>query len=269
MEQLKSHFLHEFTSHAFGEFLRKHPNGVVIFCLGSIEQHGKHLPLGTDFISVKDRALRIAQRTNSVVCYTTLAGYSPQHLDFAGTISLRQETLSNIIYDTVLSLIRHSVKRILILNTHATNAPIIESTILKIKEQYTISIAFTRSYPSSLVKIFSTRKYKELDIHAGKSETSIMRAISPEFVDEKYIHEERLRHTPSILKKIMEEEKPDDVNKFLFDTLLPARSKEISEDGVYGISDLNTSDPKDYLNNISRLIDFYVDFIERWKKIEL
>lgn len=265
---MKSYLLHELTSKGFAEFLKNDPDGVVIFCLGSIEQHGRHLPLGTDFISVKDRALRIAERSNSLVCYTTLAGYSPQHLSFPGTISLRQETLFNIIYDTIKSLAKHGVKRVLILNTHTTNGPIIESAILKLKESSSISIAFSRNYPSTFVKVFDNRKIKELDIHAGKSETSIMKALAPDLIAKDELVSAN-RKVPEILKSIIGKKNPDEIDRFLLDTIMPAKSENISSDGVYGVSDISKADEAEYLNNIDRIIDFYTEFIRRWKKIKI
>jgi len=265
---MKSYLLHELTSKGFSDFLKNDPNGVVIFCLGSIEQHGRHLPLGTDFISVKDRALRIAQRSDSLVCYTTLAGYSPQHMNFSGTISLRQETLSNIIYDSMVSLAKHGVKRVLILNTHTTNGPIIESAILKVKESSPISIAYSRNYPSTFVRIFNNRKIKELDIHAGRSETAIMKALAPGLIDEDELTSID-RNVPERLASIINKENPDDIDRFLLDTILPAKSEDISSDGVYGVSDISKADKADYLNNIDHIIDFYVEFIRRWKKIKI
>ncbi len=264
---MKSYLLHELTSKGFDEFLKNNPDGVVIFCLGSIEQHGRHLPLGTDFISAKDRALRIAERSNSLVCYTTLAGYSPQHLNFPGTISLRQETLVGIIYDTIMSLTKHGVKRVLILNTHTTNGPIIESAILKVKESSSISIAYSRNYPSTFVRAFNNRKIKELDIHAGRSETAIMKALAPDLIDEdELINADR--KIPETLKAIMDKENPDDIDRFLLDTIMPTKSEDVSSDGVYGVSDISKADESDFLNNIDRIIDFYVEFILRWKKIK-
>lgn len=265
---MKSYLLHELTSKGFDEYLKNDPDGVVIFCLGSIEQHGRHLPLGTDFISVKDRALRIAKRSNSLVCYTTLAGYSPQHMNFPGTISLRQETLADIIYDTIMSLIKHGIKRVLILNTHTTNGPIIESAILKVKENSPISIAYSRIYPSTFVSVLNNRKIKDLDIHAGRSETAIMKALAPELIDKDELTSID-RNVPEKLASIINKENPDDIDKFLLETILPTKSEDISPDGVYGVSDISKADEADFLNNIDRIIDFYVEFIRRWKKIKV
>ncbi len=266
---MKSHLLHELTSLDIKNALLEKPERVAIFCLGSIEQHGSHLPLGTDILSSQDRAVRIAKKTGAIVCVSTMAGYSPQHKNFHGTITLRQETLSNIIYDTITSLKQHKFNRILILNAHTSNASIIESTILKIKEKHDISIAFSKNYPSEFIDVFQKRKYKTLDIHAGVSETSVMKAIAPELVDEEYIN----KHIPSnefeYFKTVNDKNELNDVEKLLFETLMPVQAEKITKNGVYGSSDITKADADLYLNNIDKTIDFYVNFIKEWEKVNV
>lgn len=266
---MKSHLLHELTSLDIENVLKKEPNTVIVFCLGSIEQHGHHLPLGTDIISVQDRALRIAKQTNSIVCLTTLAGYSPQHMNFKGTISFSQETLSNIIFETIHSLYSHSFNRILILNAHATNNSIIESTILKIQEVFKISIAFPNKFPTNFIKILNERKYKTLDIHAGLSETSVMKAIRPDLVDEESLISHTISNKFDFFDEMNTKNKIDEIDKLLFETLFPPKTELISDNGVYGISDLKKADAKLYNDNIGKYIDFYVNFIEKWKKVNV
>lgn len=263
---MKTYLLHEFTRLDLERLLDVEPNTVAIFCLGSIEQHGPHLPLGTDIISVQDRALRIAKETNSIVCLTTLAGYSPQHMNFKGTISFSQETLSNIIIDTIMSLYKHSFNRVLILNSHATNTSIIECAILKIKEVIDISIAFTSTLPSNFHEMLKQRKYCTLDIHAGLSETSVMKAIRPDLIDEAALQNHHSDNKFKFLDNINSKENFDEIDKFLFETLLPSKSELISESGVYGTSALKKADSALYTENIDKTIQFYVNFIKRWKK---
>lgn len=266
---MKSYLLHELTSFNIKEILRKRKETIAIFCLGSIEQHGSHLPLGTDILSVQDRALKIAKKTNSIVCVTTLAGYSPQHKKFEGTISFSQETLRGIIFDTIVSLKSHGFKRILILNAHTTNASIIESTILKIKEIHNISIAFARNFPKKFLDVFQNRKYKSLDIHAGLSETSVMKAICPDLVDNKFIDNYVSSNKFQFFDEMNKKKEIDEIDQFLFETLMPAKTEEISENGIYGTSDIKQANAKLYLNNVDKTIQFYVDFIKRWEKVNV
>ena len=266
---MKSYLLHELTSSDIEEILKKDPTTVVIYSLGSIEQHGPHLPLGTDMIAAQERAIRIAKETESIVCISSLAGYSPQHINFRGTISFSQETLIGIIKDTITSLYKHGFKRILIINTHNTNSPIIESTILKIKEKIDISIAFNRKYPTDFVNILNERMYLLLDIHAGKSETSIIKAIRPDLIKKESIHSLDVSNKFKYFDQIREKTNVDDIDKFLFDTLMPTKSEKISENGIYGISNIIESDADLYLKNIEKTINFYIEFIKRWKSVDV
>ena len=268
---MKSYLLHELTSSDVEEILIKDPNTVIIFSLGSIEQHGPHLPLGTDIIAAQERAVRIAKETNSIVCISALAGYSPQHMNFKGTISFTQETLVGVIKDTILSLYKHGFKKVLIINTHNTNSSIIESSIFALTDciapnKYLAnSIAFNRKYPSEFINILDKRKYGSLDIHAGKSETSIIKAIRPDLVKEKSISNLKNSNKFRYFDKFIKMTDIDEVDKFLFDTLLPTKSEEISPNGIYGISNIQESDPDFYLKNIHKTVNFYVKFIKRWK----
>ncbi|MFP4200081.1 MAG: creatininase family protein, partial [Clostridia bacterium] len=87
------------TRPAFEEYLESEPNPVAIIPLGSIEQHGPHLPLGTDSLAALAAAREVAGRTNSFVVQACLPGYSPHHMGFKGTITFKPKTLSLVIED--------------------------------------------------------------------------------------------------------------------------------------------------------------------------
>ena len=78
---------------------------------GSCEQHGAHLPLGTDTITALEVARRAAEQADVPYTAPFWAGYSPQHMReteaSVGTITLRAETLNAVLYDILRSLIHH------------------------------------------------------------------------------------------------------------------------------------------------------------------
>jgi creatinine amidohydrolase len=101
---------------------------VLILPLGSVEQHGHHMPLGTDTMLAHAVALAAAERLEGrvVVLPPPWYGFSAHHMRFAGSVSLRPETLMGLAEDVVASLVQHRFKRILIVNGHGGNAGVVD-----------------------------------------------------------------------------------------------------------------------------------------------
>src|SRR5688572_28169688 len=76
---------------------------VILVPIGSLEQHGEHLPLGTDTITALEVSRRAAAKADVPFAPPFWAGYSPQHMRDAeagvGTITLRAGTLNEVLYD--------------------------------------------------------------------------------------------------------------------------------------------------------------------------
>ena len=65
----------------------------IIIPVGAVEQHGPHLPLGTDWIHAEYASLKAAERCGVIAGPTIKIGVSENHLDFPGTISFKPQTL--------------------------------------------------------------------------------------------------------------------------------------------------------------------------------
>ena len=102
--KLSKFWIHELTRPAFEDWLDKEPEPVVIIGIGSIEQHGPHLPLGMDSLAARSFIHEIAKKSNSVCVHPCWSGYSPHHMAFKGTITLSEDTLLNVILDTISKL---------------------------------------------------------------------------------------------------------------------------------------------------------------------
>ena len=168
-------------------------NGVdtVIVPMGSVEQHGHHLPLLTDTIHAHYLSERIAQEMgNALVAPVIRPGYSEHHMDFPGSISLRNETLANVLLDYCNSLIHHGFKNIVMLTCHGGNTPVLNAVASE--------VAMARAKEG--VNVFPVDPYSEAyygkdrdkigqpvgwpdGIHGGKYETSSVLAYRPELVD--------------------------------------------------------------------------------------
>ncbi|MEK6711856.1 MAG: creatininase family protein [Nitrospinota bacterium] len=120
----KARTLMEITSPEAGRILAE--TRLAIIPLGSVEQHGGHLPLGTDYYAAEAFARRVTALTGGLLADFCPYGVTPLHMGFPGTVTLRAETLIALLLDVVGSLHRHGARRFVYLNWHERNAPAAE-----------------------------------------------------------------------------------------------------------------------------------------------
>ena len=94
----------------------------IIIPIGSVEQHGQSLPIGTDSYIAEKIASEVGKNTFTIVspCIRPALSLIP-HMAFPGTISLRPETVQKVIEDTITSLYKHGFRQFLIINCHGVN----------------------------------------------------------------------------------------------------------------------------------------------------
>jgi creatinine amidohydrolase len=98
---------------------------VAILVFGACENHGDHMPFGSDFIVPMELAKRVARKSQNVMVLPAIPyGVSLHHIDFQMTISLDPNTLIKVIEDVFTSLVKNGISRILIINGHDGNIPI-------------------------------------------------------------------------------------------------------------------------------------------------
>ena len=145
--------------------LIKKKKQIAIIPVGSIEQHGPHLPISTDSDIVTEISLQLSDKINGVLLPTINYGISDEHFPFFN-LSIKKSTLSRILEDICKSLIKNGISRILIINGHYGNLDSLKSFERKQKN-------------NRKIKVFSYWKYMDREFdHAGNVETSIMLAIS-------------------------------------------------------------------------------------------
>ena len=91
---------------------------VAIVPCGATEQHGGHLPLGVDAMTAIAVAHDAADQEQVVVTPPLWFGWSPHHMGFPGTVSVRAETLTALATDVATSLIHHGFRRVIFVNGH-------------------------------------------------------------------------------------------------------------------------------------------------------
>ena len=98
-------------------------NPLVILPAGSIEQHGPHLPTGTDTLAANIIGHAVAERMDALLLPATPFGVTPMHMPFEGTITLTPDTYMRVVIETGAATAKHGARYLLILNWHEGNIP--------------------------------------------------------------------------------------------------------------------------------------------------
>ncbi len=142
---------------------------VAVIPVGSIEQHGSHLPISTDSDIVTEIAKRISKKNGYLLLPTLNYGVSYEHAPFFN-LSIRESTLRTVLTDLCASLSSNNIKTVFIINGHHGNLKPIQNLDIKLKK---ISKNKLHVFPLSYWHFMK----REFD-HAGFVESSLMLAIS-------------------------------------------------------------------------------------------
>jgi creatinine amidohydrolase len=165
----------------------------IVIPLGAVEQHGPHLPLSADADRAIALAMRVARRLgDSLVAPALRTGCSELHMGYAGTVSLRPETLEAVCTDYVTSLARHGFRDILFLSGHGGNFRPLQQMLPRLRAAAQAIAAECRvdAY-TDLVELISVARWvveeetgmgSRVGGHADIAESSEMLYLRPEFV---------------------------------------------------------------------------------------
>lgn len=254
---------------------------MVIIPVASLEQHGHHLPIGTDYLNGVERAKRIAQRADVLVAPILLPGQSPYHMGFEGTITLPSTLIQEVYVESAKSLMRHGFKRFLLLNAHGGNAATTRFIVDRINQE-TEGIAVDlgsvlgpfRSAPTT-PDPDPTPTPRVLDRHGGTGETSSSMYLIPELVDLDAAVAADLTlppHLEAMLPEVVAGD-PTALTVFLAEGLKDeatgkgTSAAEMSTTGVWGTRDPAESTVERGRRETEAMIDAAVAFIERWNEL--
>jgi creatinine amidohydrolase len=184
--------------------VRKNTNNksVAVIVLGACENHGDHMPFGSDFIFPMELAKRLARKSekkNIIILPAIPYGVSLHHNEFQMTMSLEPQTLQSVIVDLVESVIRNGIRRILVINGHDGNIAPIESAARTCKDRHPEAvIASLEAWWVSVGEITHGifQVWRGLG-HGGEAETSTMLAVRPDLVSMKFAPNEVIPRLPS------------------------------------------------------------------------
>lgn len=141
---------------------------VLLVPVGATEQHGPHLPLGTDTVLAVALARAAATRLEGIVVAPAVAyGSSGEHSGFAGTVSIGQAATELVLVELCRSA-TDTFRRVMLVCAHGGNAEPLERALVTLRAEGRDARAFTADWGG--------------DAHAGATETSLMLAVAPELV---------------------------------------------------------------------------------------
>lgn len=188
-------------SHSEITALAEEDGSIAVVPVGSLEQHGHHLPVATDSLLAEAvahaGAEQIWESLPVLVTPVVWSGHSPHHLPFGGTLSLETTTLQSLLSEVAETALANEFDAVLFVNGHGGNSSIVASTVSSVGKEQTesevLGITYFRLADATIEDV------RDSDVggisHGGELETSLMMHLHPALVQEDEI-EGTLRDEP-------------------------------------------------------------------------
>lgn len=172
---------------------------VALLPVGSTEQHGPHLPLGTDWMTAQEIARRASKKGGWLVLPTIPVGVSEHHRQFWGTLWVPPEILRDYVMAVARSLAFHGLRKLVLVNGHGGNTAALEEAARKLRLEgiYTFVYVWWRAIPEIIAQVVETG-----GSHAAEMETAVVLAIAPELVRPENYGEASTQGAPEWGKKV-------------------------------------------------------------------
>ncbi|MGH7558950.1 MAG: creatininase family protein [Gemmatimonadota bacterium] len=249
---------------------------IVLVPIGSCEQHGAHLPLGTDTITALEVARRAAEKADVPYAPPFWAGYSPQHLReteaAVGTITFRAATLLEAWYDICRSLIHHGWNKLVFVNGHGSNTKIIDPLLRRVRYETGAFVALFKPYAERYMGMVGDLLENPPDEtpgwHASELETSQVLAHDGTLVRMERAAEDRAQAPPWLPGTFLKADGAPDVEfqgyqYFVF----PMDHGEFSRTGVIGNPFRATAEKGEQA--LERFADHLVAAIEEFRPLDV
>lgn len=235
-------------------------NDMVLVSIGSIECHGRHLPLGTDTL-IPDKLLELIEKKNDILIDPTIPYGACQSLeDYPGTINIDNEVLYNFLYSVIDNLYRHGARKILVLNGHGGNIKVIER----------IGLAFEKKGAMVVMLNWWLMAWDMNSAwkggHGGGEETAGIMGVDPSLVDMSEIG------GPLKLKNINDNLVATGFRTIRFKGVefeVLRNTPNVTENGWIGPDHPNTATEEWGKEMLQTTADYIVDLIEELKTVQL
>jgi creatinine amidohydrolase len=156
-----------------------------ILPIGVFEKHGPHLPLGTDLYAAREFAIRAAEKEYTVVFPWYYFSQINEAKQQPGTIAYSPELIWKVLQETLDELARNGFDKIIIVNGHGGNNAFLNyfgMAQLSERRSYSLYWFQPTDDPEVIKKAEELTQHDPYNQHAGNEESSVMKAIIPEFV---------------------------------------------------------------------------------------
>ncbi len=183
----------------------------VILPLGATEQHGPHLPLGTDAIRATALADLLAEKLpGSLVAPALPFGCSDEHWGFPGLLGLDAETLARVVLDLARRLAGWGIRRLVLLSAHGGNGDALELALALLHRELPDLEVRTNGNLETIAPVLLEMARRDgisasaLGLHAGESETSEMLYLRPDLAHPQHAASGFTGDMEAILDKLRE-----------------------------------------------------------------
>lgn len=154
-------------------------NRVAVLPVGTVEQHGPHLPLVTDVLTASEMSRMAVERMprEAILMPPVYYSFNVHHLDFPGTIAVEGETIVRYVTDIGKSLAYHGFRKILLVNGHGSNVPFLDIAARNITNETAAICAMVpwwNMIPRELLKELRESEFPGGMAHGCELETSVL-----------------------------------------------------------------------------------------------
>ena len=240
-------------------------NDTVVVPIGSLECHGRHMPLGTDTMIPNKILERLEEKSDVLIAPAIPYGNTDYLASFPGTVSLGPEVTYQVMYRVLDGLRKHGARRFVVLNGHGGNNPVLDRLSVDMQEKGCILVQM-----NWWIMVWDLTEDWKGDKpwrggHGGAEETAAIMAIDPSLIDYDEISDLSL--------KGLSEDLP-------FSTMAAVRYKgvdipirrfttDVSDNGWVGPDHPKYATAEWGEKMIEASADYIADFIEVLKKVEL